>query len=167
MRVVITKWWSVFLSFLSAVFRERARMVEYTTHVVRVKGQWVGFFLGARPGGQIRISRLVRSTNVDILFSTGQNQPTILLHTTKRNLGTAPSGWRCYQLSGDNTTCVSDKGTKGPGASDVTKWSMCCEESLSYLLVALFTARKPKGPNNVPLFHNKVSLKIKGPSGNT
>lgn len=72
-----------FASFLSAEFAERARMVEYTTHVVRVKGQRVRAFLVVRPEGQTSLSHLLRSTNVDILFSTGQTQPTILLHTTK------------------------------------------------------------------------------------
>lgn len=64
MRVVTTKRRSVFMSFLSAELGELARMVEYTTHIVRVKGQRVRASLGVRPEGQTSISHLMRSKNI-------------------------------------------------------------------------------------------------------
>lgn len=66
------------------------RMVEYTTHVVRVKGQRVRASLGVRPEGQTSVGHLMRSKNIDILLQTGQTQPTILLHTTKRGRWVVP-----------------------------------------------------------------------------
>lgn len=149
--MVVTKRWSVFVSFLSAEFGEHARMVKYTTHVVGVKGQWVRASLDVRPEGQTSISHLMRSTNIDILFSTRTNPANNFTAHYKKERGYSP-----VRLTLLSAICMSDKGTKGPGASDVTKWPMCCEESLSYLLVTLFTARKPKGSNNVPLFTIRV-----------
>lgn len=81
MRVVIAKYWSVFVSFLSTDFGERASMVEYATHVVRVKGQRVRASFRFRPEGQTAISYLMRSRNIDILFPTGQTEPKMMLQT--------------------------------------------------------------------------------------
>lgn len=58
-----------------------------TTHVVWVKGQRVRASLGVRPEGQTSISHLVRSTNIDILFSTGQTQPTFYCTLQKGTWG--------------------------------------------------------------------------------
>lgn len=73
--MVIAKYWSVFVSFLSTDFGERARMVEYATHVVRVKGQWVRASFGFRPEGQTAISHLMRSRKINVLV------PTMILQT--------------------------------------------------------------------------------------
>lgn len=74
--MVIAKYGSVFVSFLSTDFGERARMVEYATHVVRVKGQRVRASFGVRPEGQTAISHLMRSRNIDILFPNSTNNDT-------------------------------------------------------------------------------------------
>lgn len=57
-------------------------MVEYATHVVRVKGQWVRASLGFRPEGQTGMSHLMRSRNIDILFPTRQTETAVLIMHT-------------------------------------------------------------------------------------
>lgn len=56
-------------------------MVEYATHVVRVKGQRVRASFGFRPEGQTAIGHLMRSRNINILFPIGQTEPTMILQT--------------------------------------------------------------------------------------
>lgn len=97
--------WSVFVSFLSAEFGELARMVECTTHVVRVEGQRVRASLDAAPEERTIIIHLTRSTNISDFILNRTNPANNFTARYKKECGSSPGGltllsaeWRQHNL---------------------------------------------------------------------